>query len=144
MIYDTLSNLAIYCPLVPQLQFIIDTMKSENLSDKVVGDYTTTSKNVRYTISECKGSPVDSHFEMHKEETIVQIVLKGKALLALTWREHAKGLPYDKEKDIVVLEGDPTAVIHAEENHFCIFFPGEPFKGGTGEYVKKALFKIKD
>ena len=144
MIYDTLSNLGVYAPLVPQLKSIIKVLEKENLSLQEVGEYVTRSKDVRYTISDAETSPPGSLFTMHKEETIMQIILEGKELLALTWREHAKGLPYDKEHDTVLLEGDPTAVIHAEKGHFIIFFPGEPFKEGLGEQYKKATFNLKD
>ncbi|AEV28208.1 uncharacterized protein, YhcH/YjgK/YiaL family [Sphaerochaeta pleomorpha str. Grapes] len=144
MIYDTISNLEKYCPLVPQLKTVITSINKENFTAKDIGEYKTRSKNIRYSISHAQSPIKNSLFEMHKEETIVQIILEGKELLALTWREHAKGLPYDKDHDVVLLEGDPTAVIHAEKGHFIIFFPGEPFKEGLGENYTKAIFKLRD
>jgi YhcH/YjgK/YiaL family protein len=148
MIYDTLSNLSLYCPLVPQIQTIVALLKKEDLKAKEPGEYSLSIGKSHYTISDSNASLEHSFFEMHKENTSVCIMLEGNARVVLTWREHAKGLPYDSAKDLVLLEGDPTGVINATQGHFIIFFPGEPFKIGNSweneKQVKKAIFTCID
>jgi YhcH/YjgK/YiaL family protein len=148
MIYDTLSNLCLYCPLVPQIQTIVTLLKQENLEDLEAGEYSLPTGKSYYTVSDSNASLEQSRFEMHRESTSVCIVLEGNANVVLTWREHAKGLPYNVARDLVVLEGDPTGVVNATKGHFIIFFPGEPFKiGNTTENekkVKKVIFTCID
>jgi YhcH/YjgK/YiaL family protein len=148
MIYDTLSNLYLYSPLVPQIQTIVALLKKEDLNDKEPGEYSLPIGKSHYTISDCNASLEHTRFEMHKENTVICIMLDGSAQMVLTWREHARGLPYDPVKDLVLLEGDPTGVINGTKGHFVIFFPGEPFKIGNSleieKSVKKAIFTCID
>ncbi len=148
MIYDTLTNMASHSILVPALKTIISILDKENLYEKSVGEYKTNSDSVRYTLSLEETSFNQIPYEMHRNETIVQIILSGKELFSLTWREHTKGLPYDEQLDCMYLEGDPISVINASENHFILFFPGEPFRSSgaieSKALVRKAVFTIKD
>jgi YhcH/YjgK/YiaL family protein len=148
MIYDTLSNLSLYSPLVPQIQTIVALLNTENLADKELGEFSLPLGKSSYIITDSNVSLEHSRFEMHKENTVICIMLEGSAQMVLTWREHARGLPYDSAKDLVLLEGDPTGVINGTKGHFVIFFPGEPFKIGNSleneKPVKKAIFTCID
>lgn len=150
MIFDTLANLELYTKIVPNLPAAIEVMDRGDVYTDKEGVYPTPNPKVTYQIKEFNSSVKPGLFEMHKNKTVLEIVLSGRDLLSLAWRENKDQLvSYDKEKDLAMVDGDPIAVYQGEEGRFAIFLPGEPYRLGvsaTGESdkVKRITFFIED
>lgn len=148
MIFDTLSNLELYAPVVPQLKTIAEAMDHDNVYELAKGHYTTPDSNVTYNIVEYYSAVSKEPFQFHKNQTIVQIVLSGSELFSTTWRELAKQPDnYNKNADTGFFEGEPISVLKAEQGRFAVFLPGEPYKCSSsqdGIGIKKIIFTIKE
>lgn len=146
MIFDTLDNLELYAPLLPEMQTIIEVMDRGDVYDGKAGTYKTPNPKVSYEILEYLTDRDGKDYQSKKKESEVDIVLEGGELVSTTWREYVKSAPYDKEKDLTIVEGEPLSVVRAETGRFLLFFPGEPHKCGVplGEVakVKKVIFHV--
>lgn len=150
MVFDNLEKMEMYLPVLPKLQKVIDILDRGEVYEQADGHYTTDDPDVRYFISSYETTTAPGPFEIHKRDTDVQIVLSGKELLALTWRELASTAgAYDEKKDAAFFEGgDPTIVIEGIPGRFVVFLPGEPHKAcvaaGEPATVRKLVFKLKE
>ena len=149
MVFDTLSQLEMYIPVLPAIRLIADIMDHDDLYEMAPGSYKTKDPKVSYKILEYMTSSADRPFEYHKDHSDLMVVLKGQELMSTSWRElKAQSVSYDEEKDVGFFSAEPISVLQAAQGRFAIFFPGEPHKSGVaaGEpcLVKKAVFKIED
>lgn len=147
MIFDTLENLELYVPILPQLKTIAEAMDHDNVYDLPAGHYKTPDSNVIYDIYEYDTSTSEKPFEFHKNHTIVQIVLSGNELMSTSWRELKNdAIGYDSKTDAGFFTAEPLSAIQASQGRFLVFFPGEPFKTGIAvareEKVKKIIFSV--
>lgn len=148
MIFDTLSNLELYVPIVPQLKTVAEAMDHDNVYELAKGHYTTPDSSVTYNIIEYSSAVSKEPFQFHKNQTIVQIILSGSELFSTTWRELAKQPSnYNKNADTGFLEGEPISVLKAEQGRFAVFLPCEPYKCSSSQDdigIKKIIFTIKE
>jgi len=147
MIFDTLDNLELYLPLLPQLKKVIEVMDRGEVYAMECGLYTTQDEKVRYRILSYMTSDAKKQYEIHKNAVDVQIVLEGEELMSLSWRESIKDAsPQDGEDDTLLVEGEPLSVVHASVGRFVVFFPGEPHKCAVAvanaQRCKKVVFKL--
>lgn len=149
MIFDTLENLEVYIPLVPQLRAVADAMDHDDIYEKECGRYTTPDKKVMYEVIMHRSSSADSPFCFHKAHTVVEIVLSGQELMSTSWRELQRTCRnFDESSDTGYFIGEPVSALQASQGRFALFLPGEPYKSGvsSGEctIVKKVVFTIED
>lgn len=149
MIFDSLSQLEMYIPLLPEIRLIVDILDHDNLYDMPCGTRTTRDKRVTYTITEGPTTTTDRPFEYHKHHTDVIIILHGQELLSTSWRElQIQAESFDTATDTGFFVAEPLSVLQAAQGRFAIFFPGEPHKSniaiGEPSIVKKVLFQIEE
>ena len=149
MVFDTLSQLEMYIPLLPAIRLIADIMDHDDLYEKAPGSYKTKDPKVTYKILEYMTSDAERPFEYHKEHSDLMVLLKGQELMSTSWRElKTQSLSYDEKLDTGFFNAEPISVLQATQGRFAIFFPGEPHKSGvaSGEpcLVKKVVFKVED
>lgn len=149
MVFDTLDQLEMYIPILPQIRLIADIMDHDNLYEMPCGSYKSKDSHVTYTISEYMTSDVDKPFEFRKDHSEVHIVLSGQELMSTTWRElKNQSESFDQKNDIGFFQAAPVTVLQATVGRFAVFFPGEPHKSsvclGEPSLVKKVVFKVLD
>lgn len=147
MIFDTLENLEMYIPVLPQIKTVAEAMDHDNIYDIGCGKYKTPDENVTYEVSEYLTAESDKPFVFHKKTTVVEIVLSGSELMSTTWRELKDGAPaFDKKTDTGIFAAEPITVLQAAQGRFAVFFAGEPYKSGIANgnsaMVKKVVFCI--
>lgn len=149
MIFDTLENIELYIPLLPQLKTIASAMDHDDVYDLKPGHYATPDKNVSYDIYEYNTSSAEKPFEFHKNTTVFEAVLSGNELMSTSWRElKNEALSYDAKTDTGMFKAEPLSAIQASQGRFVVFFPGEPFKTGISiaesDKVRKIIFKVSE
>lgn len=131
MLFDTLENLELYLPVLPELQAVIEVMDKGDVYTMKDGVYPTSNPEVSYRIDSYQSGAEGTPYLIHRKTTVLMILLEGEELESLTWREAAKdATPYDSATDQCTCDGDPLVVIHAAVGRFCVFYPGEPHRSG--------------
>lgn len=148
MIYDELSSLSTYNSLIHDLPAVVTILTSRQWEDVSVGSYASEMAGLAYELVEYASSSVPSPYQVFEEKTQIHVLLSGEELMALSWREHARSLFFDKDGK-ATLAADPIGVIHAKAGHFALFMPGEPHTVGMGSQgktmtVRKIIFTISD
>jgi len=148
MIYDELSSLAKYNSLINELPSVVTILESRQWEDISVGSYSSDNPHIAYELVEYASSPKPRQYQVFEEKTQIHILLSGEELMALSWREHARSIAFDKEGK-ATLAADPIGVIHAKRGHFTLFMPGEPHtvgmeSPGKSSLVRKLIFTISD
>ena len=148
MIYDELSSLAKYTALSNDLPAVVTILESKQWEDVPVGPYICDNPRITYELVQYESSPNPRQYEVYEEKTQIHILLSGEELMALSWREHARSITFDKNGR-ATLTADPIGVIHAKAGHFALFMPGEPHtvgmeSPGKSSLVRKLIFSISD
>ncbi len=148
MIYDEFSTLATYNSLINELPAVVTILESKQWEDEPLGTYATDNPRIAYEFVEYTTSAEPRLYQVFEEKTQVHIVVSGEELMALSWREHARSISFDKEGK-ATLTADPIGVIHAKAGHFALFMPGEPHTVGMESQgiismVRKLIFTIID
>lgn len=148
MIVDQISEMKNYVATLPALQHVIDILASGKLDTLKLGSYTTEHKNLRYNLFTYKTEKREAtEYEVHRKEADVQILLKGFERMDVASRTMlTANTAYDEEKDFFMVQGEKLLSLHAKEDSFVIFFPGEPHAPNlvdeTSSQVVKVVFKI--
>lgn len=143
MIIDSLSNLSCYISSVPELR-LVQQILSEDLLSKELGFHQTSDPSLRYIImtyqTEKKGADL---YEIHKKETDVQILLQGTEVMEIGSRESFKTtVAYDAAKDAAFGPAESILTYRADQNHFALFFPGEPHAPNLIDKVQQRIIKV--
>ena len=146
MIFDSLENLSLYAPVIPQLQAAIVLINDPNF-DLTPGAHTTAIEGLRYNVAQYETLEGDKEFEIHKKEIDVQIMILGQEYIASAPRVLAEMAgPYDEKGDAMMVQGDYSEKLKLDERKVAIYFPGEPHKPGLAvnksQKIKKVIFKI--
>ncbi len=148
MIYDELSSLSHYTSLIDVLPSVHALLEAKQWDSMSVGTYATGNPRILCDLVEYASSAEPRPYQVFEEKTRIHILLSGEELMALSWREHARSVSFDKG-GMATLSADPIGVIHAQQGHFALFMPGEPHTvgmeaSGKSSVVRKLLFTITD
>ncbi|HPX29162.1 MAG TPA: YhcH/YjgK/YiaL family protein [Sphaerochaeta sp.] len=143
MIIDSLSNLSRYISAVPELRLIQQILAGDLLS-KELGSYETSDPNLRYIIMTYQTEKKETDlYEIHKKETDVQILLQGTEVMEIGSRESFKTtVAYDAAKDAAFGPAESILTYRADQNHFALFFPGEPHAPNLIDKVQQRIIKV--
>lgn len=128
MIFDTIENLSRY-KAIPNLDRILDFIKNKKLLDLPEGRIDIDGNKLFANVARYFPKPAEENdFETHGDYTDVHLIVKGV------------------EKIQTFTASDNISDIIVKENHFVVFFPGEPHKPGCyyqdlTEPVIKIVFK---
>ncbi|MDR1058129.1 MAG: YhcH/YjgK/YiaL family protein [Treponema sp.] len=148
MIFDSISHMSLYVPVIPGLKKVKEIIDSGALEAAAPGSYKTDDPSVRYNVmSTTTKDEEPREFEIHKKEIDVQIVLRGSEKMKTLWREPVRETKsYDGEKDFSMAGGTPGLTYHARNDTFAVFFPGEPHMANMadGKVTEnlKVVFKV--
>ncbi len=148
MIYDELSLLSHYNSLIDELTSVAAILESRQWEEEPVGHVFCGNSRISCHLVEYATSSEPRPYQVFAEKIQVHAILAGEELMALSWREHARSLVFDK-KGMATLSADPIGVIQAKAGHFALFMPGEPHtvgmeSSGSSALVRKLIFTIPD
>ncbi len=148
MIYDELSMLSHYNALFDELPSVVAILGSNGWEEEPVGLVFCGNSRITCELVEYATSSEPRPYQVFAEKTQIHVLLVGEELMALSWREHARSLGFDKE-GMATLTADPIGVIQAKAGHFALFMPGEPHTvgmeaSGSSTLVRKLIFTITD
>jgi len=148
MIFDHISNIAVYIGLSPDIYEGLRFLQQAS-PDIAVGTYQINSR-VRAIVSEYETKVKNEvGYEAHRKNIDIQYLLRGE--------EHVACLPLDKLKETVPYSEEKDAAFFTSslqpiemtlgDGYFAIFFPQDGHMPqlivGEPEMVKKVVVKIK-
>ncbi|MBE0598408.1 MAG: YhcH/YjgK/YiaL family protein [Desulfuromonadales bacterium] len=147
MVFDRLSNLSMYLPLHPQFAAVYAFLQSHRAEGLSPGRYEVDTQGAFALVSEYQTRPLEDCFiECHRRYIDIQLLLSGREAVGFCSRDAGRELPYDEEKDFLVLTGETDFLTFAPGS-FAIFFPDDGHMpmirlDDQAEAVKKVVFKI--
>jgi len=126
MIYDQISNIALYRNLSPNIALALDFLKQMK-PDTPVGTYQINHR-VKAIVSEYETKlENESGYEAHRKNIDIQYLLSGEERIASLPIERLKETkPYNEEKDAAFYAADTSlqpSYLSLLPGFFAIFFP---------------------
>lgn len=149
MICDSLSRLSLYQDLHPAIAGIVDYLKTVDLSGVPVGRH-VLKEGIALLREDYVTRPLQAGaFEYHQKNADLQIVLKGKEIIAVVSKEHGAfraTIPFDEAKDVAKGDASGFTDVILNEGMFCLVYPHEihqpKISVNEASAVLKAVFKI--
>ncbi|OGI17995.1 MAG: hypothetical protein A2287_00835 [Candidatus Melainabacteria bacterium RIFOXYA12_FULL_32_12] len=146
MIIDKLENACFYYNLNAKIEKALRYLQDNDPSEFDNGKYEIDNDNI-FVLIQDYDTKTEGKWEAHEKYIDIQYIIKGREKMGYVNIDELKPVTdYDKDKDILFLEGDGNFVI-ADEGYFVIFAPQDAHMPGimidAPEYVKKAVVKIK-
>lgn len=129
-------------------QVAFDFLKKNNLNELALGRYDLSDDGIYATVSEYETKEHETaKYEAHRKYIDIQYVSKGEEYIdLLPMNEITENPDYDEQADIMFLEGKPGTRLHADKEHFFVFFPDDVHKPcleiGKTAMVRKIVVKI--
>lgn len=148
MIIDKIENAHLYYCLGENFEKGFKFLQENDLSNYENGKYEIDGENLFVSIQDYESKlESEGKFEAHKKYADIQFIIKGEEKLGFTNLENCTASTlYDKEKDIVFLNGTGNFA-KAKENYFLIFMPQDAHMPCIAIdkpcFVKKAVVKVR-
>ncbi len=145
MIYDQLSNSALYQSIHPRLKQAFDYLRSTDLDTLSPGRFELDGNTLFVLVQEYEPKPVEQgKWEAHRRYVDVQYMLRGCERIDHGLIDHMQLGEYNPEKDFQALNGQGQT-LSLQEGSFAVFFPQDAHMPGltsddTG-IVKKIVLK---
>ena len=149
MIFDHISNMAIYQGLSSDIAFGLDYLKQMK-PDTAVGVY-HINQQVKAIVSEYETKLENEHgYEAHKKYIDIQYLLSGEEQIACLPIERLKEVkPYNEENDAAFYAADPSrqpSYFSLLPGYFAIFYPQDGHMPclcvNEAKVVKKVVVKV--
>ena len=148
MIFDHISNIAVYIGLSPDIYEGLRFLQQAS-PDIAVGTYQINSR-VRAIVSEYETKVKNEvGYEAHRKNIDIQYLLRGEERVACLPLDKLKEtVPYSEEKDAAFFTSSLQPIeMTLGSGYFAIFFPQDGHMPqlivGEPEMVKKVVVKIK-
>jgi len=147
MIFDHLDNFPLYLPLHPHFADVWAFLKGNDPNSLVSGRHEVNALGAFALVSEYSTRPVaESFIECHRKYIDIQLLTRGAEAVGICCRSACRELPYDAEKDFLMLEGQ-TDRLTLNPGSFAVFFPDDGHMPmlqleESPIQVKKVVFKI--
>ena len=144
MILDSLEHLGNYAKLHAGFATVVNFLANHDLQTLPLGRYDIKDEDVFVSINHY-ATKEDPKVEFHKVYADIQVMLEGYEQIGWLSQKDLRDItPYDANKDIAFGEGI-TQKLNAIPGRFFVFFPEDAHQPGigNGNFVKKAVFKIK-
>lgn len=147
MIYDTVSNLAYYKGIHPNLDRGLAFLEETKLNDLPFGKTEIDGNKVFVNIIEAKlQEPNREPFEFHKKYLDIQLDLEGEEIIGIGFSAVNDSKKYDVETDFGTICCQEEILLPLGIHRFIICMPKEPHKPGIkGRLignVKKCVVKV--
>lgn len=146
MILDTVDNAGLYLDVHPLFPEAFEFLSSIDRDSIDPGVYEIRGRELYVIVSRSSAQPEAApKLEAHRKYIDLQVTLRGR--YDIGWRSldacKNTAVPYDGEKDIVVLDDAPECWLALTEGRFAVFFPEDAHapRPPEGDLVK-AIFKI--
>ena len=145
MIYDLLTNAALYSTLHPRLKQAYEFLQQTDLEKLEPGRFDLDGDALYVLVQEYAPKPLsDGKWEAHHRYMDVQFMLRGCERIDFGLIDHMQLGEYIPDKDFQALDGQGQTLL-LEEGSFVIFFPQDAHMPGlmtdnTG-VVKKIVVK---
>jgi len=149
MIFDHISNIAIYKGLSSNIALALDFLKQMK-PDTAVGTY-QINQHVKMIVLEYETKPENEHgYEAHRKNIDIQYLLSGEERIAYLPIERLKETqPYSEENDAAFYATTPSfqsSYLSLLPGYFAIFFPQDGHMPqlcvDESMMVKKVVVKI--
>ena len=144
MILDALEHLGNYAKLHAGFATVINFLADHDLQALPLGRCDIDGDNIFVTINSY-ATQAAPKVEFHEVYADIQVILEGHEQIGWMPRQDLHDItPYESQKDIAFGEG-VTQKLEAVAGRFFVFFPKDAHQPGIGDgnFVKKAVFKIK-
>lgn len=147
MIYDKLSNMALYKGMNPNLDTAIDFILSHNLNELPLGKTVVDGENVFVNVMDAKAFPIEERaYEVHKKYMDIQIDLEGVERIDTGDVTTMVMDEFNEEKDVAKATATDLAQCIIGPGNFIICMAGEPHKPNIAvnenTVLKKAVCKV--
>jgi YhcH/YjgK/YiaL family protein len=144
MIYDKLTNLALYAFENPRMMSCVQDIKShlhEQLHDQAAEAKDFTKNQISFTTTSKK----EKRYEAHKKYIDIHIVLEGREYVEVSHIDCLSNqTEYNSQHDIYF--GDVTSDVkftgYLEKGYFLICFPEDTHLVGAHEHIEQEVNKI--
>jgi len=145
MIIDTITNLKKYIFLIPNINKVVNFIKSNDLRSLSDGIYEIDGKIVYASVSTiCGKSKEQAKIETHDKMIDIQIPLTDVETMGFIPRDKLTPMPYSEENDITFYDDIPEQFINVNLGEFAIFFQQDGHAPGisNNKKLKKIVFKV--
>ncbi len=149
MIVDTLENASRYYMLHPAFEMAMDYLENADAGGFKPGHVELSGQDVyvnsmeRLTVAE-----EEAVWESHDSYMDIHFMVEGSERIKYAEPDKMKiSVPYNKENECTLFEGDEGLEVNVPVNGFVVFFPGEIHKAmiacGEPTVAKKMVAKIR-
>ncbi len=149
MIVDTLENASRYYMLHPAFEMAMDHLAKADADAFKAGSTELSGRDVyvnameRLTVAED-----EAVWESHESYMDIHFMVEGSERIKYGEPDKMRvSVPYDRENECTLFEGDKGLEVNVPANGFVVFFPGEIHKAmiasGEPAVAKKMVAKIK-
>lgn len=123
-------------------------LKRKDLNSLAIGRYDLSDDGTYATVSEYETKEHETaRYEAHRKYIDIQYVCEGDEFIELLSLDQIiESQDYDEKADIMFFYGKPGERLHANREHFFVFFPNDAHKPclkiGTPNKVRKVVIKI--
>lgn len=147
MIYDKLTNIALYKGTNQNLDIAIDYILTHDLSNLPLGKTSLKGDEVYINVMEAKAGALETRsYEIHKEYMDIQIDLSGIEIIQIGDGSQMTVKDYNSQTDFGVAECDDLTSCTMGPGNFIVCMAGEPHKPGIAASeetaLKKCVFKV--
>lgn len=147
MIYDKLSNIALYKGTNKNLDLAIDFILNHDLYELPSGKTILDGSNVYINVMETSAYPIEERsYEIHYNYMDIQIDLEGIERVDTGDCTKVLTVNYNEESDVGTVTCADLAGCILGPGNFIICMPGEPHKPnilvGENAALKKCVFKV--
>lgn len=148
MIYGNIDNCEKYQCLNENFKRAFQFLINNDLKELPVGRYDIQGEDVFAMVQEYETkAEEEGKYEAHKKYIDIQYMVEGEEKVGYAFVENLETcLPYDSEKDFMLLEGNKE-FFGLRNNEFYIFFPEDAHMPGIAKEnktkVKKVVIKVK-
>ena len=147
MILDSLKNCNRYASLSPAIAEAFDFLRHNDITSLADGRYQIRGEEIFMTVSSADlRSKESALLEVHDNYIDIQIVLSGRETFG--WAERSAlgsaRSEFDKQKDILFFDDEPTLYFTLGAGEFAVFFPTDAHAPLIGQgRGRKCIIKVK-
>lgn len=146
MIIDHIENAAAYAGLGPRLEAALNYLKTQPFEDLEPGRYELDGDNIFALVQDYDTRGREgARSEAHRKYIDIQYVVRGRELLGYAHVHDLQAAPYDTDKDVLFLDGEP-AFVTLRPGTFAILLPQDAHMPGIAadrpEPVRKVVVKV--
>ena len=150
MIYDTISHAGQYAKLSENFARAFAFLQSQDLAALENGRYEIDGKQVYATVTDAAHKPwAEGRWEAHRKYADIQVVIRGREIMGFRPIDGMETeVPYNEEKDCLLLRDTPGEKVCVKEGEMAVFFPQDAHRPGISpedgrETIRKIIVKVR-